>query len=39
LLRANGWLVYAGYADVFRRYLFRPHDRPHSLEPDRASAS
>jgi len=26
LLAANGGLVYAGYADVFRRYLLRPHD-------------
>lgn len=26
LLRANGGLVYAGYAEVFRRYLLRPHD-------------
>jgi len=39
LLRANGGLVYAGYADVFRRYLFQPHDRPHSLKADRTSAS
>jgi fatty acid desaturase len=27
LLAANGGLVYAGYGEVFRRYLFRPHDR------------
>jgi fatty acid desaturase len=26
LLQANGGLVYRGYADVFRRYLWRPHD-------------
>lgn len=26
LLRANGGLVYAGYAEVFRRFLLRPHD-------------
>ncbi len=26
LLQANGGLVYGGYADVFRRYLWRPHD-------------
>jgi fatty acid desaturase len=26
LLAANGGLVYDGYADVFRRYLLRPHD-------------
>jgi fatty acid desaturase len=26
LFAANGGLVYAGYADVFRRYLLRPHD-------------
>jgi fatty acid desaturase len=39
----NGGLVYAGYAEVFRRYLFRPHDRPvHPLgrvpepQPDQA---
>jgi fatty acid desaturase len=27
LLAANGGLVYAGYADVVRRFLFRAHDR------------
>ena len=27
-LRTNGGLVYAGYSDVFRRYLWRPHDTP-----------
>ena len=27
LFAANGGLVYAGYADVFRRYLLRPHDK------------
>jgi fatty acid desaturase len=37
LLAANGGLVYAGYGEVFRRFLFRPHDvllhpRPR-LEP------
>ncbi|MBV9510478.1 MAG: fatty acid desaturase [Caulobacteraceae bacterium] len=26
LLKANGGLVYHGYAEVARRYLFRPHD-------------
>ena len=26
LLHANGGLVYAGYADVVRRFLLRPHD-------------
>src|SRR5262249_17431071 len=26
LLGANGGLVYRGYADVFRRFLWRPHD-------------
>lgn len=26
ILKANGGLVYAGYADVARRYLLRPHD-------------
>ncbi|WP_312164537.1 fatty acid desaturase [Phenylobacterium sp.] len=26
LLAANGGLVYAGYADVFRRFFFRAHD-------------
>ncbi len=26
LIAANGGLVYAGYAEVFRRYLIRPHD-------------
>lgn len=26
LLAANGGLVYRGYADVFRRFLLRPHD-------------
>jgi fatty acid desaturase len=28
LLRRNAGLVYRGYADVARRFLFRPHDRP-----------
>lgn len=28
LLEANGGLVYAGYAEIFRRFLFRPHDAP-----------
>jgi len=28
LVDANGGLVYRGYADVFRRYLFRTHDAP-----------
>ena len=27
LIRENGGLVYDGYLDVVRRYLFRPHDR------------
>ncbi len=27
LLRANGGLAYQGYAEVFARYLLRPHDR------------
>lgn len=26
LLQANGGLVYAGYAEVFARYLLKPHD-------------
>jgi fatty acid desaturase len=26
LLKATGGLVYDGYGDVFRRFLFRPHD-------------
>jgi fatty acid desaturase len=26
VLQANGGLVYAGYRDVFARFLFRPHD-------------
>ncbi len=26
LIAANGGLVYRSYVDVFRRYLFRPHD-------------
>ena len=26
ILSANEGLVYAGYRDVFRRYVFRPHD-------------
>lgn len=30
MLRANGGLVYNGYADVVRRYLFTPHhEAPH----------
>lgn len=28
VLRANGGLVYAGYGEVFARYLLRPHDLP-----------
>ena len=28
LVASNGGLVYDGYADLFRRYLLRPHDRP-----------
>jgi hypothetical protein len=27
LIRENNGLVYDGYLDVARRYLFRPHDR------------
>jgi fatty acid desaturase len=27
-VRENGGLVYRGYFDVARRYLFRPHDAP-----------
>lgn len=26
LLAANGGLVYRGYGEVFRRFLFAPHD-------------
>lgn len=34
LLRANGGLVYRGYGEVFRRFLFRPHDvLVHPVEP------
>jgi len=39
LLHTNGGLVYAGYADVFRHYLFRAHDRPQSPPPNPASLS
>jgi fatty acid desaturase len=28
LVAANGGLVYRGYRDVFRRFLWRPHDAP-----------
>jgi fatty acid desaturase len=28
LLDGNGGLLYTGYGDVFRRFLFAPHDRP-----------
>lgn len=28
VLAGNGGLLYAGYADVARRFLFRPHDAP-----------
>jgi hypothetical protein len=28
LVERNGGLVYHGYFDVARRYLFRPHDDP-----------
>ncbi|MCQ8242007.1 fatty acid desaturase [Rhizosaccharibacter radicis] len=28
LIRRNGGLVYRGYGDVARRFLFRPHDEP-----------
>jgi fatty acid desaturase len=31
-LQANGGLVYSGYSDVFRRYLWRPYDAPRPLE-------
>lgn len=36
LLASNGGLLYAGYADVFRRFLLRPHDviiHPHLDAP------
>ncbi|CAN7376759.1 fatty acid desaturase [Phenylobacterium sp. LjRoot225] len=38
LLRANGGLVYAGYAEVFARYLVKPHDvlvHPEASAPAR----
>jgi hypothetical protein len=28
LVTRNGGLVYCGYLDVARRYLWRPHDSP-----------
>jgi fatty acid desaturase len=36
ILQANGGLVYAGYADLARRYLWRPHDAV--IHPARAAA-
>jgi fatty acid desaturase len=35
LLAANGGLVYAGYAEVFRRYWRRPQSRVATFEPVR----
>ena len=43
LLQANGGLLYSGYFDVARRYLFRPHDLPlhpglgAQVNPDQAA--
>lgn len=37
LLTSNGGLVYDGYAEVFRRYLWRPHDElEHAQALERA---
>jgi fatty acid desaturase len=36
ILEANGGLVYAGYAGVVRRFLWRPHDLP--IHPARAAS-
>lgn len=40
LLEANGGLLYRGYGEVFRRFLFAPHDapiHPHGRAPGRAA--
>ncbi|MBP1872547.1 hypothetical protein LPJGGPFB_04443 [Ensifer adhaerens] len=40
LIAVNGGLVYDGYLDVARRFLFRPHDDPrHPLHRQRGSAA
>lgn len=42
LIAANGGLVYQGYGDIARRYLFRPHDlpvHPNGRVPHRAMSS
>jgi fatty acid desaturase len=38
LIERNGGLVYHGYFDVARRYLFRPHDSPIHPGWDRSAA-
>jgi len=37
ILSANGGLVYAGYGEIVRRFLFAPHDK--LLHPDEAATS
>jgi fatty acid desaturase len=40
LIAVNGGLVYDGYLDVARRFLFRPHDDPrHPLHRQRGSGA
>ena len=38
LIKRNGGLVYRGYFDVARRYLWRPHDSPVHPGWDRSTA-
>jgi len=38
LLNANGGLVYDGYGEIARRFLFRPHDRAVHPSTDGAAA-
>ena len=38
LIERNGGLVYHGYFDVARRYLWRPHDSPIHPGWDRSTA-
>jgi fatty acid desaturase len=38
LLRLNGGLVYAGYGEIVRRFLLRPHDEPTHPSTNGAAA-
>jgi hypothetical protein len=40
LVRLNGGLIYAGYFELFRRFLLRRHDAPvHPREPQPAEGT